>query len=144
MRGHSISFAPCAENHRFHNFANQQPTHELEHKTKYYSSKSLFRAFHILLNMRTCVPEAGIEGRNKYLHPTVSNGCNYLSLLLAHSPLILGSPFVYKGDSCTGNAVPLYTNVCRSSWTMVLVWYFSMSKYIILMQMHMYITLHTG
>ena len=30
--------------------------------------------------MRTCAPEAGIRGRHKQLHPTVSVGCNYLSL----------------------------------------------------------------
>ena len=30
--------------------------------------------------MRTLVPEAGISGRDKWLHPTVAVGCNYLSL----------------------------------------------------------------
>ena len=32
--------------------------------------------------MKTCVPEAGIKGRDKYIHPTVSVGCNYFSLAL--------------------------------------------------------------
>ena len=31
---------------------------------------------------RTCVPEVGIKGRDRWLHPTVSLGCNYLSLPL--------------------------------------------------------------
>ena len=30
--------------------------------------------------MRTCVPEAGTKGRVKKLHPTLTVGCNYLSL----------------------------------------------------------------
>ena len=40
-------------------------------------------------HLRTCVPEAGIKGRDKWLNTTVSVGCDYLSqahwyLLLAH------------------------------------------------------------
>ena len=32
--------------------------------------------------MKTFVPEAGIKGRDKKLHPTDTVGCNYLSLPL--------------------------------------------------------------
>ena len=35
-----------------------------------------------ILYLRNVVPEAGIKGKDKWLHPTVSVGCNYLSLLL--------------------------------------------------------------
>ena len=33
-------------------------------------------------DLRGILPEAGIKGRDKKLHPTVSVGCNYLSLPL--------------------------------------------------------------
>ena len=32
--------------------------------------------------LSTCVPEAGINGMDKYLHPTYIIGCNYFSLSL--------------------------------------------------------------
>ena len=34
------------------------------------------------VSMRRCKPEAGIKGRETYLHPTVSVGCNCVSLPL--------------------------------------------------------------
>ena len=37
---------------------------------------------HMFSYMRTCMPEAGIEGRDKQLDPTVYLKCNYLSLPL--------------------------------------------------------------
>ena len=56
----------------------------------YISCHTLLHWLHIFcLHMRTCVPEAGIKGRDKQLHPTISVGCNYLSckwyLPLAHT-----------------------------------------------------------
>ena len=35
-----------------------------------------------LVHLRSAIPEAGIEGKDKYLQPTDTAGCNYLSLPL--------------------------------------------------------------
>ena len=40
----------------------------------------------IMINMRICVLNAGIKGRDKLIHPTVFVGCNYLSMPLIHAP----------------------------------------------------------
>ena len=52
------------------------------------------------------VSEAGIKGKDKYLHPTDTVGCNYLSL-----PLILASRNVPEGRSVAvwGVCLLLYT-----------------------------------
>ena len=35
-----------------------------------------------MLDMKCAVPEIGVEGRDKWLHPIDNMGCNYLSLPL--------------------------------------------------------------
>ena len=49
-------------------------------------------------HMKTCAPEADVNGRNKWLHPTLSVGCNYLPLPLKPTscPQILISVFSEK------------------------------------------------
>ena len=42
----------------------------------------LMNIFFSFSDMRSIVPEAGIKGGNRQLHPTASVGCNYLSLPL--------------------------------------------------------------
>ena len=60
------------------------------------------------LDMRSDVPEAGIKGRDKSLHPSLSVRCNYMSL-----PLIPVSGTTYLmlktyGSSRGGEAVLLH------------------------------------
>ena len=50
--------------------------------TLFYSYHDWYSVHIYTTDMRGAVPEAGIKGWDKYLHPTYIVGCNYLSLPL--------------------------------------------------------------
>ena len=81
------------------------------------------------VHLRSCVPDPGIKGRDKRLHPTVFVGCNYLSLpwylLPAHKSSFDGAPgraecfhVQYKTDYCY---TTWQTNSIAATWYLVLL-----------------------
>ena len=61
--------------------------------------------------MRSVVPEAGIKGRYKWLHPTVYVGCNYLPLLLM--PASGTTLLIHPSNTVWSNGGPTSGRMCR-------------------------------